>query len=117
MTDEGYFDTAASVPPYPEALRRFEEASLRQYGNPSSSHEAGLQARTTLQNCRNACLHRLGFADGTLVLTSGATEANNLVLQGGRPLIAADVHPSVWFARERSDEGETGPHARIFPAQ
>jgi len=115
MTDEGYFDTAATTPPYPEALRRFEEVSLRQFGNPSSSHGAGQQARETLETARKAFLARVGFADGTLVLTSGATEANNLVLQGGRPLLAADVHPSAWFARERSDVVETGPDGRISP--
>src|SRR6185503_2066775 len=119
MTDEGYFDTAATAPPYPEALKRFEEVSLRQFGNPSSSHEAGLQARETLETARKAFLARVGFADGTLVLTSGATEANNLVLKGalqkGRPLLAADVHPSVWFAREGSDVVETGPDGRIAP--
>lgn len=115
MTDEGYFDTAATAPPYPEALRRFEEVSLRQFGNPSSSHAAGQQAREALETARKAFLARVGFADGTLVLTSGATEANNLVLQGGRPLLAADVHPSSWFARERSDVVETGPDGRISP--
>jgi len=119
MTDEGYFDTAATALPWPEALRRFEEVSLRQFGNPSSSHEAGLQARETLETARKAFLARVGFADGTLVLTSGATEANNLVLKGalqkGRPLLAADVHPSVWFAREGSDVVETGPDGRIAP--
>jgi cysteine desulfurase len=115
MTDEGYFDTAATAPPYPEALRRFEEVSLRQFGNPSSSHGAGQQARETLETARKAFLARVGFADGTLVLTSGATEANNLVLQGGRPLLAADVHPSAWFARDRSDVVDTGPDGRISP--
>jgi len=115
MTDEGYFDTAASAPPFPEALKRFEEVSLRHYGNPSSSHEGGRQAREALEAARKAFLARVGFADGTLVLTSGATEANNLVLHGGRPLLAADVHPSAWFARERSDVVETGPDGRISP--
>jgi cysteine desulfurase len=119
MTDEGYFDTAATAPPFPEALRRFEEVSLRQFGNPSSSHGAGQQARETLETARKAFLARVGFADGTLVLTSGATEANNLILQTalrkGRPLIAADAHPSVWFARDGSDVVETGPDGRISP--
>src|SRR5688572_12742417 len=115
MTDEGYFDTAASAPSFPEALKRFEEVSLRHYGNPSSSHEGGQQAREALEGARKAFLARVGLADGTLILTSGATEANNLVLQGGRPLLAADVHPSAWFARDRSDVVETGSDGRISP--
>jgi cysteine desulfurase len=119
MAEDGYFDYAASAPPYPEALKRFEEVSLRHYGNPSSSHDAGLQARKSLENARTAFLSRVGFADGTLVLTSGATEANNLVLKGalekGRPLLAADVHPSVWFARDGSDVLEIEPDGRISP--
>src|SRR5262245_53491778 len=115
MADDGYFDTAATALPFPEALKRFEEVSLRQYGNPSSSHDAGRQAREALEAARTAFLARVGLADGTLILTSGATEANNLVLQGGRPLLAADVHPSAWFARERSDVVETEPDGRISP--
>lgn len=119
MAEDGYFDTAATAPPYPEALKRFEEVSLRHYGNPSSSHEGGLQAREALETARKGFLARVGFADGALVLTSGATEANNLILRGalekGRPLIAADAHPSVWFARDGSDVVETGADGRISP--
>jgi cysteine desulfurase len=123
MTEEGYFDYAATAPPYPEALKRFEEVSLRQFGNPSSSHDAGQKARETLEASRKAFLARAGFADGSLVLTSGATEANNLVLRAalgvrvGRVLLAADVHPSAWFARTYDNTVilETGPDGRISP--
>jgi cysteine desulfurase len=124
MLDDGYFDYAASAPPYPEALKRFEEVSLRHYGNPSSSHDGGKQARETLEAARTGFLARAGFAEGTLVLASGATEANNLVIRGvmeanpeGRLLLAADVHPSAGFAKElypkRTDLLETGPDGRI----
>ncbi len=123
MTQDGYFDYAASAPPFPEALKRFEEVSLREFGNPSSSHEAGQLARETLEAVRKAFLARVGFADGRLVLTSGATEANNLVFMSWfqkmrqRFLVAADVHPSVWFAKEAgmADVVETGPDGRISP--
>lgn len=124
MTEEGYFDYAASAPPFPEALRRFEEVSLRLFGNPSSSHDVGQRARETLEAARKSFLARAGFADGTLVLTSGATEANNLVLRSaretnpkGRILVAADAHPSAWFAKEKgwADVVETGPDGRLSP--
>src|SRR6185436_9991860 len=119
MAEDGYFDYAATAPPFPEALKRFEEVSLRAYGNPSSSHDGGRQAREALDAARKGFLARAGFADGTLILTSGATEANNLVLrhalQKGRVLLAEDVHPSAWFAKKDSDGVETGPDGRIAP--
>jgi cysteine desulfurase len=123
MAEDGYFDYAATAPPFPEALKRFEEVSLRQFGNPSSSHEAGQKARETLEASRKAFLARAGFADGSLILTSGGTEANNLVLWGRfmavreRAVISADAHPSIWFSKASgmADVVETGPDGRISP--
>ena len=116
MADDGYFDYAASAPPYPEALTRFEEVSLRAPGNPSSSHDAGRQAREALETARTGFLARVGFADGTLVLTSGATEANNLVLSSakGQVLVAADAHPSAVLSKDERTF-EVGPDGRISP--
>jgi cysteine desulfurase len=128
MSDETYFDYAAGAPPFPEALRRFDEVSLQVYGNPSSTHGRGKKAREALDRAREAFLARLGFHDGRLVLTSGGTEANNLVIRSlmdrhpsGRLLLAADAHPSAWFAKElygsRVDVLETDPGGRIDPAR
>jgi cysteine desulfurase len=126
MTEDAYFDYAASAPPFPEALKRFDEVSVQQPGNPSSTHARGRKARETLDRAREAFLARLGFDGGRLILTSGATEANNLVIRGvmnanpsGRLLLAADAHPSAWFAKElygrRVDVLETDSRGRIPP--
>lgn len=126
MADDAYFDYAASAPPWPEALKRFDEVSLQHDANPSSTHGPGKKAREALDRARDAFLARLGFHDGRLVLTSGATEANNLAIRGildrnpsGRLLLAADAHPSAWFARElygrRVDVLETDAAGRIAP--
>lgn len=128
MSEDAYFDYAASAPPWPEALKRFDEASVQWHGNPSSTHARGRKAREALDRARQAFLARLGFDGGRLILTSGATEANNLVLRGvmdaapkGRLLLAADAHPSAWFARElygrRVDVLETDPRGRITVEQ
>jgi cysteine desulfurase len=126
MAEDGYFDYAATAPPYPEALKRFEEVSFRAFGNPSSSHDDGRQAREALDTARKGFLARVGFADGSLLLTSSATEANNLVLRSalegssdGRILLAADAHPSAWFVRDtwpkRTDILKTSTDGRISP--
>jgi cysteine desulfurase len=128
MTDEAYFDYAATAPPFPEALRRFDEVSLQIYGNPSSTHGRGKKAREALERAREAFLARLGFHDGRLILTSGGTEANNLVIRGllernpsGRLLLAADAHPSAWFAKElygkRVDILDPDSEGKISPSR
>jgi cysteine desulfurase len=128
MSDDTYFDYAATAPPFPEALRRFDEVSLQNSGNPSSTHGRGKKAREALDRAREAFLARLGFHDGRLILTSGATEANNLVLRdalerhpSGRLLLAGDAHPSAWFAKElhgkRVDVLDLDSRGRISPEQ
>ncbi|HLY10148.1 MAG TPA: aminotransferase class V-fold PLP-dependent enzyme [Planctomycetota bacterium] len=128
MNDETYFDYAAAAPPFPEALRRLDEVSLQSYANPSSTHGRGKNAREALDRAREAFLARLGFHDGRLILTSGATEANNLVLReamerhpSGRLLLSADAHPSTWFANDlygkRVDILRTDSAGRIRPEQ
>ncbi|HYE97579.1 MAG TPA: cysteine desulfurase family protein [Planctomycetota bacterium] len=126
--DPRYFDYAASCPPFPEALARQSDVAAELYASPSSTHAHGRRAAARLEEERRAFLALAGRPDATLVLTSGATEANNLVLRGaleaapeGRLLLAADVHPSAWFARakygRRVDVLETGPDGRISPAR
>lgn len=104
---EAYFDYAGSAPPFAEALRAQAEAANRWYGNPSAPHPAGRAAQAELARCREAFTALCGF-DGRLVIGSGATEANNLVIHGkmagsshARILVAADAHASVWEACRR----------------
>lgn len=98
-----YFDYAASAPPLAEALAAQTEAALQWPGNPSSAHRPGTAARTELERLRTTLAGMCNFMDGRVVLTSGATEANNCVIQGvlgttgpDRVLVAADVHASIW---------------------
>lgn len=128
MVSDAYFDYAAAAPPFEDALDRFRTVSLETFGNPSSSHDAGKAAKALLEASRKSILARAGLPEGTLIATSGATEANNLVLRGvmeanpeGRLLLAADAHPSAWFAKDlypkRTDVLETGPDGLISPAK
>lgn len=103
-----YFDYAASAPPFPEALETQALAADRWCGNPSAGHAFGRAAAAELARLKAAFARLLDFGDGRVVLMSGATEANNWVVQSalapvpkGRVLVAADVHASVWEAARR----------------
>ena len=124
MRMDRYFDYAASCPPFPEAVEVLSRVSTDVFGNPSSLHDAGQAARALLEETRRDIAGLCGLRSGHVVLTSGATEANNLVICGvmsrhpkGRILLAADVHASAWFARElfagRTDLLPTGSDGRI----
>ena len=108
MTLTRYFDYAATSPPLPAALEAQAEAARRWFGNPASGHRQGLAAKAELDRLKRALGALCGFTDGRLVLTSGATEANNWVIDGvmgqhpaARVLVAADVHDSVWNCGRR----------------
>lgn len=77
-----YFDHAATSPPS-EALKSHlnELMDLASY-NPSSSHKKGLELRGALEGVRGDFAGFLGVAKDEIFFTSGATEANNLILQG-----------------------------------
>ena len=106
-----YFDYAATAPPFDEALSAQVEAARTWFGNPSSAHRPGTAAQAELERLRGTLAALCGFADGRVVLMSGATEANNWVVHGvmheagaGRVLVAADVHASVWNVCRRYAE-------------
>lgn len=75
MTNEVYLDANATSPALPAAVAAAVDAMQARFGNPSSSHGAGLRARAVLDATR-ACARRvIGAGDGSVIFTSGATEA------------------------------------------
>lgn len=76
-----YFDHAASTPASKGALRAFH-AALALYGNPSSLHAEGVQARQVLEDARERVARSVGVRASGITFTSGATEANNLAIRG-----------------------------------
>src|SRR5262245_33803831 len=80
--DPIYLDNNATTPLLPavvEAMRPFHEGS---FGNPASAHRLGRQARQALEDARESVASLLGAHAEEVVFTSGATESNNLALQG-----------------------------------
>jgi cysteine desulfurase len=109
-----YLDHNAVTPARPEALEAAERA-LRAFGNPSSVHAAGREAREILDRARAQAAGALGVAPRDLVFTSGATESAALAIRGalaaapeGRTglVVTAVEHPCVLdLARELSRSG------------
>ncbi len=74
MTTEIYLDANATSPVLPAAILAAQAALRECFGNPSSSHAAGLRARALLDDARSCARRVLGAASGRLMFTSGATE-------------------------------------------
>lgn len=71
---EIYLDCNATTPVLPRIAKAVEHVMAHVFGNPSSSHITGLQARYILDNTRRLGREVVGAGQGHLVFTSGATE-------------------------------------------
>ncbi|MFC3459955.1 aminotransferase class V-fold PLP-dependent enzyme [Massilia haematophila] len=74
MDAEIYLDANATSPVLPAAIAAAQAALQEDFGNPSSSHGAGLRARAILDAARASARRVLGAAIGRVLFTSGATE-------------------------------------------
>ena len=82
MKKKIYLDYASSTPIDKKVLDVMMPYLKKEYGNPSSSHWFGQQARVAIEQAREKAAEFLGCSAMEIVFTSGATEANNLALQG-----------------------------------
>lgn len=90
-----YLDCNASTPMRPAVIDAIEAAS-HGWGNPSSVHHFGREARRIIEDSRAAVATLAGAEASQVVFTSGATEANNLALHGwGRIMVSAVEHASI----------------------
>ncbi len=76
-----YLDWASAAQICASAQKAFTDAGTL-YGNPSSPHEEGRKAKEILEDARSRIAKLCGVKAGAVVMTSGATEANALALQG-----------------------------------
>lgn len=76
-----YLDNAATTRLAPEVSEAMKEVMDNVYGNPSSVHTFGREARTVIDRARRKAAEIVGAAPSEIFFTSGGTEANNLVLR------------------------------------
>jgi cysteine desulfurase len=77
-----YLDHNASTPVHPEVLAAMLPYFSEQYGNPSSIHGFGREARDAVEAAREEIARFLGVAKEEFVFTSGGTESDNLAIKG-----------------------------------
>lgn len=77
-----YLDWNATAPVRPEAVAAMEPFWRESFGNASSVHAAGRAARVAMDDAREIVAGLIGAEPREIIFTSGATEANNLAIQG-----------------------------------
>jgi cysteine desulfurase len=84
-----YFDNNATTPLLPEVFAAMEPYLLGSFGNASSIHQQGQQARAAVEGARERVAGMLGARPSEIVFTSGGTEGDNLAMSG---LVEAGDH-------------------------
>lgn len=79
---ENYFDYAATTPVLPEVVAAMQVYWGSEFGNPGSVHQWGQSATRAIDGARSLISSYFGCKVSEIYFTSGATESNNIVLQG-----------------------------------
>ena len=77
-----YLDYAANAPVDNSVLEVFNKATLKYFANPNSNHKLGLEAKEAIEIATRNIAKNLGVKEDEVIYTSGASESNNLVVQG-----------------------------------
>ena len=102
-----YLDNSATTMPYPSVIEVMKQALQTTYGNPSSLHDMGEEARQLVEGARKTIARSLGASHRQIFFTSGGTESDNTSIFGawrGRrkhrnKIITSSVeHPAVLHA-------------------
>ncbi|MGA2991293.1 MAG: aminotransferase class V-fold PLP-dependent enzyme [Candidatus Korobacteraceae bacterium] len=84
-----YLDNNATTPLLPEVFEAMRPYFLEKFGNASSIHQQGQQARAAVEQARDSVAGLLGARAAEIVFTSGGTEGDNLAIFG---LVAPGDH-------------------------
>ena len=77
-----YLDNAATTKPDEKVVDVMLPYFKEKFGNPSSSHEVGQEAKNALAKSRKIIANSIGAKTHEIIFTSGGTEANNFALKG-----------------------------------
>jgi cysteine desulfurase len=91
-----YLDHNATTPLAPEVFEAMKPYLTDQFGNASSIHAWGQQAKAAVEEARESVAQLLGAQPGEIVFTSGGTESDNMAIFGA--VEAARTHSGVKHA-------------------
>ena len=100
-----YLDYSATTPVLPEVLDSYNKVTEDFFGNPNSLHSLGVKSNELLQSATNQIAELLGISEREIIITSGATMANNMALlgvaknyrrYGNRIVVSKLEHPSIY---------------------
>lgn len=100
-----YLDYSATTPVSKEVLDSYIKVTKEYIGNPNSLHSLGIKSNELLSSAIKQISEVLNIQESEVVLTSGATEANNLALIGyalknskkGKNIVVSKIeHPSIY---------------------
>src|SRR6202158_3359248 len=77
-----YFDYNATTPLAAEAIEAVVRATRDQFGNASSVHHFGQQAKGVLDEARSAVAALVSGDPSEVIFTSGGTESDNFAIRG-----------------------------------
>jgi len=77
-----YLDHAATTPTHPEVVEEMRPYFSEKFGNPSSIHFFGREAKTAIEKARERVAELISAKSEEIVFTSGGTESNNFTLHG-----------------------------------
>ena len=97
-----YLDNAATTPVSDEVIESMVKNLKQTYGNPSSSHHFGREAKGQLEEARRKIATAIHAKPSQICFTSCGTESNNSVLKNAfqslqieRILVSPIEHPSI----------------------
>jgi len=104
-----YLDNNATTPILPEVFEAMRPYFGERFGNASSIHHQGQEARAAVEGARESVAALLGSHASEIVFTSGGTEADNLAIFGlvapGDHLITSNIeHDAVIHACRHAEE-------------
>ena len=77
-----YLDYAATAPCDPEVIKAMEPYLFEKFGNASSIHSFGQEAKKAIEDSRQTLADFLGAQPEEIVFTSGGTESDNFAVKG-----------------------------------